>query len=244
MAGFGTVAALLTLVRVRVKALRPLVVPFEMLAWLGALYSFFTYRDPPRHTQQPDPHYIFAPADGRVAALETDVREPNFIGGAAEMLTIAQQPLDVHIYRSPIAGRVEYILSQVTNVLETPKTLIGVRVDEAAVQAAIDAGRGRARIGTAAIQTGTDARRIAIAVYTLPCIGSVPNPFKLLLQPAHIRAHAAHSLIQQDIIGVGRPFVNSSISLFAQPGEIEWLVRLGQHVQAGQTIVGRFRPRA
>jgi phosphatidylserine decarboxylase len=70
------------------------------------LFTLYFFRDPDRNT--PDiPGAVFAPADGKVILVkETD--EPEFIGGKAMLVAIFMSPLNVHVNRFPISGRIGY----------------------------------------------------------------------------------------------------------------------------------------
>jgi len=69
---------------------------------LLAFFMAFFFRDPKRVPPQ-DPNAIVAPADGRitrVTSLAVDSRD------APRLISIFLSPLDVHINRAPIAGRI------------------------------------------------------------------------------------------------------------------------------------------
>jgi phosphatidylserine decarboxylase len=82
----------------------------EWVAWLAIvpvavwllLVNFF--RDPER-TAPVGERLIISPADGKVTDLE-EVDEPEFLGGRAVRLGIFLSPLDVHVNRTPVSGRV------------------------------------------------------------------------------------------------------------------------------------------
>jgi len=80
------------------------------LAWvcvIAALYIAYFFRDPDRVTPQRD-GLIIAPADGRIAAIET-VTPPTEMGlGPEPRLRISTflSVLDVHITRAPVSGRI------------------------------------------------------------------------------------------------------------------------------------------
>lgn len=79
--------------------------------WLllaAAVTAFF--RDPQR-TTVPDPDAVYAAADGRVLAVERLVN-PRFGTGEWLRISVFLSLLDVHINRSPIAGRVGCIISE------------------------------------------------------------------------------------------------------------------------------------
>jgi phosphatidylserine decarboxylase len=76
-------------------------------AVLGAVLLAFVlgfFRDPERAV--PDgPGLIVSPADGRVIKVAR-VQNDCFLGGEATLVSIFMSPLDVHVNRAPIAGRV------------------------------------------------------------------------------------------------------------------------------------------
>jgi phosphatidylserine decarboxylase len=75
--------------------------------WTGvalAVFSLYFFRDPER-TVVAEPGQIFAPADGRVLSIE-EVEEKEYMGGRCKRVGIFLSILDVHINRSPLAGRI------------------------------------------------------------------------------------------------------------------------------------------
>ena len=68
-----------------------------------AVIGFF--RDPDRKTPAGEA-IVVAPADGKVVAIE-QVAKGRLLGRASQQLSIFLSPLDVHVNRSPIHGRVE-----------------------------------------------------------------------------------------------------------------------------------------
>ena len=66
------------------------------------LVSFF--RDPERMVPA-DPRCIVAPADGRVIKV-APVQDDRFLHGNATLVSIFMSPLNVHVNRAPISGRV------------------------------------------------------------------------------------------------------------------------------------------
>jgi phosphatidylserine decarboxylase len=70
----------------------------------GLVLNFF--RDPERTTPVGD-DLVIAPADGRVIAVGP-VFEPAYINGQALRVCIFMSPLDVHVNRFPVSGRVGY----------------------------------------------------------------------------------------------------------------------------------------
>jgi phosphatidylserine decarboxylase len=76
-------------------------VPFVLLA---AFFAFF-FRDPDRHTPGGS-NLVISPADGKVMLAGPAVNSPP---GEWQQITIFLSPMDVHINRVPIGGRVTRI---------------------------------------------------------------------------------------------------------------------------------------
>ena len=73
------------------------------LALLAAFFTFF-FRDPDRRSPQ-DPKLVLSPADGRV--LVAGQADPQAAPpGEWKQISIFLSPMDVHVNRSPVSGRV------------------------------------------------------------------------------------------------------------------------------------------
>jgi phosphatidylserine decarboxylase len=98
----GTAAAVLGVVAiVGTAAGHPAsIVPFV----LGVAFCLWFFRDPARRIPD-DPRAVVSPADGRVVAV-TPVDEEQFLHAPATRVSIFMSPLDVHVNRSPVAGRI------------------------------------------------------------------------------------------------------------------------------------------
>ena len=79
---------------------------FLITASLAFFFCFF-FRDPERNITS-DPKAIVSAADGKVLAIEL-VTESEYIKGEAIQIITFLSPLNVHVNRSPIAGKVEWI---------------------------------------------------------------------------------------------------------------------------------------
>ncbi len=96
-----------------------------VLAWLGHTYApkglqYFIYtlcvvilvlilqffRNPSRHTVV-NPSHVIAPADGKVVIIE-DVEEPEYFKGKRLQVSIFMSPINVHVNRNPVTGKVLY----------------------------------------------------------------------------------------------------------------------------------------
>ncbi len=75
-----------------------------MLTFLLFVYFF---RDPERSI--PDNHdLIVAPADGKVVRIQK-VRDERYLHGEGTQISIFLSPLDVHVNRVPVSGKLEYV---------------------------------------------------------------------------------------------------------------------------------------
>ncbi len=83
-------------------------VPLYLTLAAGIVFLFllFFFRDPERKPPEGE-NIVASPADGRVV-LVAEVDEPFFIKGRARQVSIFMSPLDVHVNRSPVSGRVAY----------------------------------------------------------------------------------------------------------------------------------------
>jgi phosphatidylserine decarboxylase len=64
------------------------------------------FRNPQRYTHINEKH-IIAPADGKVVVIE-DVEEPEYFKGVRKQISIFMSPVNVHVNRYPISGKVTY----------------------------------------------------------------------------------------------------------------------------------------
>ncbi|MFO0935281.1 MAG: phosphatidylserine decarboxylase family protein [Gemmataceae bacterium] len=71
---------------------------------LVGLSIVWFFRNPPR-TIPTDPGLVVSPADGKVVAIE-EIKHDPFIGGPAVQIGIFLSVFNVHINRTPVAGRV------------------------------------------------------------------------------------------------------------------------------------------
>lgn len=98
------------------------------LAWLAAIVTawiIYFFRDPDRVTPLRD-GLVVAPADGRITAVES-VRPPAELGlgdGERQRVSIFLSVFDVHIQRSPVAGRI-------VRVVYVPGAYLNAALDKA-----------------------------------------------------------------------------------------------------------------
>ena len=75
-----------------------------LLVFFVLVLQFF--RDPKRNTVLNDDH-IIAPADGKVVVIE-DVEENEYFNEKRKQISIFMSPLNVHVTRYPVSGKVAY----------------------------------------------------------------------------------------------------------------------------------------
>jgi len=96
---------------------------------IGTFFLFF-FRDPDRRADadpNPDPAVVLAPADGRVLVAGPALPEAAPPGAAWQQVSIFLSPMDVHVNRVPVSGRI-------TRVTYTPgRFLPAYRPDAGAV---------------------------------------------------------------------------------------------------------------
>ena len=71
------------------------------------IFSMNFFRDPDRTAPSRD-DVVVSPADGKVLFVK-DVEENKFIKGKAKQVSIFMSPLNVHVNRIPVDGKVEYL---------------------------------------------------------------------------------------------------------------------------------------
>jgi phosphatidylserine decarboxylase len=71
------------------------------------LFTLYFFRDPDRVTPAGD-GLVIAPADGKVIQV-IEVREDEYLKADAVQISIFMSPLNVHVNRHPISGKVGYV---------------------------------------------------------------------------------------------------------------------------------------
>ena len=97
-------AILLSLLFVEPKVLKYCIVALSAIV-LGLTFNFF--RDPER-TPPVGENLVLAPADGKIIGLR-QLEEKEFLGSRATMVSIFMSPLNVHVNRNPIGGKVKHL---------------------------------------------------------------------------------------------------------------------------------------
>jgi phosphatidylserine decarboxylase len=87
---------------------------FQILGLLFLILTLFVayfFRDPERAVPGDD-RLILAPADGRVVTVEKRVQEKRILLAPATRVGIFMSPLDVHVNRVPVSGKVTVVRYQ------------------------------------------------------------------------------------------------------------------------------------
>jgi len=82
-------------------------VPLLLLSAFLVIFTLNFFRDPERSVPNKS-NIVVSPADGRVLFVK-DVLDEKFINGKAKLVSIFMSPLNVHVNRIPITGKVEYV---------------------------------------------------------------------------------------------------------------------------------------
>ena len=75
-----------------------------------AVFTFWFFRDPERTIPESavkDESIILSPADGKVVEIK-EITENKYLNSQAIQVSIFLSPLDVHVNRSPVTGKVEF----------------------------------------------------------------------------------------------------------------------------------------
>lgn len=85
-------------------------VAFWPVAALSAIFYLIVlqfFRNPVREVKVADNNLVYAPADGRVCAIE-EVFEPEYFKEKRLQVSIFMSPFNVHVNRNPVSGVVNY----------------------------------------------------------------------------------------------------------------------------------------
>lgn len=74
---------------------------------LFLIFAINFFRDPERNTPNKD-NVVVSPADGKIIIIK-DFEDKKFINGPAKQVSIFMSPLNVHVNRIPINGKVTYV---------------------------------------------------------------------------------------------------------------------------------------
>jgi len=214
IAAAGLLASLL-LVKYSVVLWSVVAVPIIALGGLGVL--FFRC---PRRTIPQGPGVLLAPADGTVTEVGR-VDEPDFIRGPALKVGIFLSIFDVHFNRTPVSGRVEYVKHQDGLHLDARDPRSG---SENECQA----------IGIASHEDGlAQGTRVLVRQISGAIARRIICPLK-----------EGQTVERGRIIGMIKYGSRTEVFLATPAGcpAVEVLVKVGDKVKAGETIIWRVGP--
>ena len=82
-------------------------IPLLILSAFTIIFTLNFFRDPERQVPKKD-RIIVSPADGRILFVK-EIQEDKFLKEKGKMVSIFMSPLNVHVNRIPVSGKVEYI---------------------------------------------------------------------------------------------------------------------------------------
>jgi phosphatidylserine decarboxylase len=188
------------------------IVAAEVVLTLVLAWALMFFRDPHRRTLQDDT-LLLAPADGRIADVET-VDEKDFLGGPAVRIGIFLSIFNTHINRAPCSAKVEKITYRPGRYLNAMNRLAG-KVNESNNLALRRTGSPQDRLLVRQI-SGAIARRIVCA------------------------AREGQQLVGGERFGMIKFGSRTELYLPASD-RIECLVRVGDRVKAGLTPLAKYR---
>ena len=80
---------------------------FLLVSFIFLMLIVQFFRNPKRSIQEFDDNKIYAPADGKVVVIE-EAMEPEYFKDKRLQVSIFMNPLNVHVNRNPIGGKVNY----------------------------------------------------------------------------------------------------------------------------------------
>ncbi len=188
------------------------IVAAEVLLALVLVWALMFFRDPQRQIIQDDA-LLLAPADGRIADIET-VEEKDFLGGPALRIGIFLSVFNTHINRAPCSTQVEKITYRPGKYLNAMNRRAG-QVNESNNLALRRTGSPQDRLLVRQI-SGAIARRIVCA------------------------AREGQQLAGGERFGMIK--FGSRTELYLPAGDkIECMVRVGDKVKAGLTPLAKYR---
>lgn len=101
-------ASILILLQLVVQHLVPAALPVSLVIGAGLLgFMLWFFRHPRRPIDRFDDQLVYAPADGKVVVIE-EVEEKEYFHDRRLQVSIFMSPLNVHLNRVPIGGKVRY----------------------------------------------------------------------------------------------------------------------------------------
>lgn len=188
-----------------------LLAPFIVLVPLFVWLLWF-FRDPVR-TIPGEPGLIVSPADGVVTHVD-EADEPDFIGGRARRLSIFLSVFDVHLNRAPAPGRVEFTKFR-------PGSFFDARREES-----LEKNQNQ-DMGLIVEEEGLPSRMV-VRQSTGAIARTIVCPVETGMR---LKRGQRYGMIK---------FGSRTTLFLSRDAEIEWLVKAGDRVKAGETPVARI----
>ncbi|NUQ35900.1 MAG: phosphatidylserine decarboxylase family protein [Planctomycetaceae bacterium] len=190
-------------------------IPLAIIFFTAAGFVFWFFRDPEREIAGL-PTDIVSPADGTVTDVKDSATCAEYIGGGAAMLGIFLSVFDVHINRAPLDGDVRYLRYKAGKFLDVRHPDCPRLNEQQAIGFEANAAGG-ARVLVRQI-AGLIARRIVCD-----------------LKPGS-------RLKRGERFGMIKFGSRTEIWIGTVDARVEWLVKPGDHVKGGSTILGTIHP--
>ena len=177
------------------------------------IWLLWFFRDPDRRIPR-EPGLIVSPADGVITHLD-EGNEPEFIGGPAWRLSIFLSVLDVHLNRAPASGSVTFLKFR-------PVAFFDARREESLAK------NQNQDLGLLTDEKGLPSR-LLIRQSTGAIARTIVCPVA-----------AGTKLARGQRYGMIK-FGSRTTLFLSRDAEVEWLVRTGSRVRAGETALARVR---
>ena len=176
---------------------------------LVLLWVFWFFRDPSR-TIPAEPGLVVSPADGVVTHLDF-ADEPDFIGGNAARCSIFLSVFNVHLNRAPYSGKVEFLKFRKGSFFDA-------RLEESLTK------NQNQDMGIAG-----DDPELPSKALVRQSTGAIARNIVCPVEPGRVLSRGER---------YGMIKFGSRTTLFLSPDmEIEWKVKVGDKVKAGETVL-------
>jgi phosphatidylserine decarboxylase len=177
-------------------------------------FTLYFFRDPDRECgvrrTDESSREVLSPADGRILDVR-DVFEQKYLNGTAKRVSIFMSIFDVHVNRSPVEGRIEYLHFNPGRFFSAFKEKASLDNEQISIGVSRKDGGGIERRVLFTLIAGLIARRIVLW------------------------KKESDQVRRGERIGMIR--FGSRVDLYLPQGA-EVIVRKGQHVLAGKTVIG------
>lgn len=187
--------------------------------WLAALlplalvfgWMLWFFRDPAR-TVPTEPGLIVSPADGTVTHLDK-AEEPDYIGAEALRCSIFLSIFSVHLNRAPADGRVAFLQHR-------PGAYFDARSEESLTK------NENQDLGIATMEPGMPSKMV-VRQSTGAIAKRIVCPVEL---GSNVKRGEKYGMIK---------FGSRTTLFLSADAHVEWLVKVGDKVKAGETVLAR-----